>query len=64
MQLGPSLSPDGKHAVFFSERDRLSLDLFLADVKGGTRDSQAGDDGRERAIRQPAAASFRRRVES
>jgi Tol biopolymer transport system component len=35
MQLGPSLSPDGKHAVFFSERDRLSLDLFLADVKGG-----------------------------
>jgi hypothetical protein len=35
MQLGPSLSPDGKRAVFFSERDRLSLDLFLADVKGG-----------------------------
>jgi Tol biopolymer transport system component len=36
MQLGPSLSPDGKQAVFFSERDRLSLDLFLADVKTGT----------------------------
>jgi Tol biopolymer transport system component len=35
MQLGPSLSPDGKRAVFFSERDRLSLDLFLADVKSG-----------------------------
>jgi Tol biopolymer transport system component len=35
MQLGPSLSPDGRHAVFFSERDRLSLDLFLADVKSG-----------------------------
>jgi Tol biopolymer transport system component len=35
MQLGPSLSPDGKRAVFFSERDRLSLDLFLVDVKGG-----------------------------
>jgi Tol biopolymer transport system component len=36
MQIGPSLSPDGKHAAFFSERDRLSLDLFLADVKTGT----------------------------
>jgi Tol biopolymer transport system component len=35
MQLGPSLSPDGTHAVFFSERDRLSMDLFLADVKSG-----------------------------
>jgi Tol biopolymer transport system component len=35
MQLGPSLSPDGKQAVFFSERDRLSIDLFLADVATG-----------------------------
>lgn len=35
MQLGPSLSPDGTKAVFYSERDRLSLDLFLADVKSG-----------------------------
>lgn len=35
MQLGPSLSPDGTQAVFFSERDRLSLDLFLADVRTG-----------------------------
>jgi Tol biopolymer transport system component len=32
MQLGPALSPDGRQAVFFSERDRLSMDLFLADV--------------------------------
>jgi Tol biopolymer transport system component len=35
MQLGPSLSPDGSEAVFFSERDRLSIDLFLADVATG-----------------------------
>ena len=35
MQLGPALSPDGKQAVFFSERDRLSMDLFLADVATG-----------------------------
>ena len=35
MQLGPALSPDGRQAVFFSERDRLSLDLYLADAKSG-----------------------------
>ena len=35
MQLGPALSPDGRHAVFFSERDRVSLDLFLADLHTG-----------------------------
>jgi len=35
MQLGPSLSPDGTQVVFFSERDRLSPDLFLADVGTG-----------------------------
>jgi Tol biopolymer transport system component len=35
VQLGPSLSPDGRLAVFFSERDRFSLDLFLADVATG-----------------------------
>ena len=35
MQLGPALSPDGTQAVFFSERDRLSIDLFLADVPTG-----------------------------
>ncbi len=35
VQLSPALSPDGKFAVFFSERDRLSLDLFLVDIKTG-----------------------------
>jgi hypothetical protein len=35
VQLSPALSPDGKFAVFFSERDRLSLDLFLVDVTTG-----------------------------
>ncbi len=34
-QIGPSLSPDGARAVFFSEHDRLTLDLFLADVRTG-----------------------------
>jgi hypothetical protein len=36
LHLGPSLSPDGRQAVFFSERDRVSLDLFLADARTGT----------------------------
>jgi hypothetical protein len=35
VHLGPALSPDGRHVVFFSERDRLSLDLFLADTGTG-----------------------------
>ncbi len=33
VQLNPALSPDGRQAVFFSERDRLSLDLYLANVE-------------------------------
>lgn len=35
LQLGPSISPDGRFTVFFSERDKLSLDLFVADVSTG-----------------------------
>ena len=33
MQLGPALSPDGRRVMFLSERDRLSVDLFLADTE-------------------------------
>jgi hypothetical protein len=36
LHLGPSLSPDGREAIFFSEKDRLSLDLFLADATTGS----------------------------
>ena len=35
LYLAPSLSPSGREAVFFSERDRLSIDLFVADTKTG-----------------------------
>jgi len=38
MQLGPALSPDGRRVMFLSERDRLSVDLFLADT---TKDETA-----------------------
>lgn len=34
--LGPAVSPDGHQAVFFSEKDRLSIDLYLADTSSGT----------------------------
>jgi Tol biopolymer transport system component len=33
--LGPALSPNGHRAVFFSEKDRLSLDLFVACTSSG-----------------------------
>jgi hypothetical protein len=36
MQLGPALSPDGERVMFLSERDRLSVDLFLADTASNT----------------------------
>ena len=35
IQVGPALSPDGRQLLFLSERNRLSLDLFLADAGTG-----------------------------
>jgi hypothetical protein len=35
IQVGPALSPDGSRVLFLSERNRLSLDLFLADAGSG-----------------------------
>jgi Tol biopolymer transport system component len=35
MNLSPSLSPNGKFITFFSERDLVSLDLFLANAETG-----------------------------
>ncbi|HEY5618367.1 MAG TPA: hypothetical protein VIK60_10495, partial [Vicinamibacterales bacterium] len=36
LHVAPALSPDGRHLMFMSERDRLSLDLFLANAATGT----------------------------
>jgi Tol biopolymer transport system component len=36
LHVAPSLSPDGRQLMFMSERDRLSLDLFLANATTGT----------------------------
>ena len=36
LHVAPAISPDGKRVVFISERDRLSLDLYLADAVNGS----------------------------
>jgi Tol biopolymer transport system component len=33
--IGPEVSPDGRLVAFFSERDRFSVELFLADAETG-----------------------------
>jgi Tol biopolymer transport system component len=35
MNVGPALSPDGRHIAFLSARELFSIDLFLADAKTG-----------------------------
>lgn len=35
INISPSISPDGKMVAFFSERDLISIDLFLADAQTG-----------------------------
>jgi Tol biopolymer transport system component len=35
VNISPSLSPDGKHLIFFSSKDLFSIDLYLADAKTG-----------------------------
>ena len=35
LNVGPALSPDGAHMIFLSERDRYSVDVFLADGRTG-----------------------------
>jgi Tol biopolymer transport system component len=36
VHVAPAISPDGRQIMFVSERDRLSLDLFMADATSGT----------------------------
>ena len=35
VHVAPAISPDGRRIMFVSERDRLSLDLFMADATSG-----------------------------
>ena len=50
--------------IFFSERDRLSLDLFLADTTTGTITRKLATTTATARIRKPAGDSIRRLVES
>ena len=64
LQLGPSLSPDGRDAIFFSERDRLSLDLFLADTTTGAITRKLATTTATARFESLQADSIRRLVES
>ncbi len=35
MNVSPVISPDGKHIIFLSEKDVLSMDLYVADMTSG-----------------------------
>jgi len=35
INIGPRVSPDGRHVAFFSEKDRFSVDLYLASTETG-----------------------------
>jgi Tol biopolymer transport system component len=35
MNISPSVSPDGKYVIFYSEKDAFTFDLFLADAHSG-----------------------------
>lgn len=37
VNIAPSLSPDGKHVMFLSEKDLFTFDLFIAEAKTGKR---------------------------
>src|SRR5690606_10945058 len=37
MNVGPALSPDGSRIAFLSERNRLSIDIYVADTETGRR---------------------------
>ena len=52
LNLGASLSPDGRRLVFLSERDQFSIDLYLADAATG------------RVIRKLVTTAATTRVES
>jgi hypothetical protein len=52
LNVAPSLSPDGARIIFFSERDKLSIDVFLADARSG------------RILRKLLTTTVRRGIES
>ena len=50
INISPSLSPDGRFITFFSERDLISIDLFLADAETGRVIRKLSSSARNRDI--------------
>ncbi len=46
INIAPAISPDGELVAYFSERDLLSIDLFLADAKTGRVKRKLSSAGR------------------
>jgi Tol biopolymer transport system component len=54
IHVAPALSPDGSRLMFLSERDRLSMDLFMSDVES-SEGARAGARGAMRKVVSTAA---------
>ncbi len=61
--VSPSISPDGRHIVYFSSRDMFSIDLFLAETATGRNGTQAGGYRPQSTFHQPAVHWVRGIVE-
>ncbi len=47
LNVGPALSPDGRRLAYLSERDLLSVDLFVADVETGRTIAKVASTARD-----------------
>ena len=56
--------PTARQIAFFSERDRFSVELYLADAETGQIERQAAQVGDRSALRQPRVPELGRRLES
>ena len=46
LNISPVLSPDGKHVIFYSQKDLFSLDLYLADARTGKMIRKVASSGK------------------
>ena len=54
LNVGPTISPDGRLIAFLSERSLFSIDLFVADAATGKIAAQADEHGDRSALLEPA----------
>ncbi len=62
MNVSPALSPDGRRMMFLSQRDLLSIDLYLADAQTGKVDPEGRRHGRRPALQQHPVHRVGRRL--